>query len=89
MCQMVHPCLSKMASYIFALKMYRGNRGTVDTFFCLEFWHVCLTIKFPLGMPMLGNLSNYQFSYIAAYAEILVVFLKNEIKKKFPGHHGT
>ena len=36
-----------------------GNRGTMDTFFCLEFWHVCLKIKFPLGMPMLGNLSNY------------------------------
>ena len=27
-------------------------------------------------------------SYIAVKAEILVVFLKNEIKKKFLGHHG-
>ena len=42
-----------------------GETGAPWTlFFCLEFWHVCLTIKFPLGMPMLGNLSNLS-SYIA------------------------
>ena len=54
------PCeVQTNAQYSYSFKIIGETRAPWTLFFCLEFWHVCLTIKFPLGMPMLGNLSNY------------------------------
>ena len=57
----------------------RGNRGTMDTFFSHEFWHVSM----PDNKVSFRSAHVRKFkqlaSYIAVKAEILVVFVKNEI----------
>ena len=38
--------------YTLVTLAYRGTRGTTDTFFTLEFQHICLTIQFPIARHM-------------------------------------